>query len=131
MRPASDRGAAPRARRQAVGRPGAAGAPAGGRRGGPERPRRAAREDLGAVRAGRARAAATISAASSTRSPSSRGSGAWREARRRLDGWNERTSALLDEAERILRANRAPIESRNQFRALLDAYQVKAKPARR
>ncbi len=54
------------------------------------------------------------------------GSGAWREARRRLESWNERTNALLDEAERILRANRAPIEARNQLRALLEAYQVKA-----
>ena len=35
-------------------------------------------------------------------------------------------SALLDDAERILRANRAPIEARNQLRALLEAYQVKA-----
>ncbi len=53
-------------------------------------------------------------------------SGAWREARRRLDGWNERTRTLLDEAERILQANRAPLEARNQLRALLEAYQVKA-----
>ena len=35
--------------------------------------------------------------------------------------------ALLNEAQRALAANRAPIEARNQFRALLDAYQVKAK----
>ncbi len=53
--------------------------------------------------------------------------GRWQEARRELDRWNSRTNALLDEAQRIVRANRAPIESRNQFRALLDAYQVKAK----
>jgi hypothetical protein len=53
--------------------------------------------------------------------------GAWRDARHELDQWTARTNALLEDAERILSANRAPIESRNQFRALLDAYQVKAK----
>lgn len=54
------------------------------------------------------------------------GSGDWRAARRRLDRWAADTRRQLDEAERILRANRAPIEARNQFRALLEAYQVKA-----
>lgn len=53
--------------------------------------------------------------------------GAWRDARGELDQWTARTTGLLDEAGRILRANQAPIDSRNQFRALLDAYQVKAK----
>jgi hypothetical protein len=53
--------------------------------------------------------------------------GQWREARLALDQWMQSTRALVDEAQRILRANRAPIESRNQFRSLLDAYQVKAK----
>jgi hypothetical protein len=53
-------------------------------------------------------------------------SGAWREARRQLDAWLDRTTALLDEADSSLRANRAPIEARNQLRALLEAYQVKA-----
>jgi hypothetical protein len=53
-------------------------------------------------------------------------SGAWRDARHRLDGWTSRTAALLDEAREALRANAAPIEARNQFRALLEAYQVKA-----
>jgi hypothetical protein len=53
-------------------------------------------------------------------------SGAWREARHRLDGWTDRTKTLLAEAERVLRANQAPIEARNQLRALLEAYQVKA-----
>jgi hypothetical protein len=52
--------------------------------------------------------------------------GAWHEARRGLDTWTERTNALLHRAEDTLRANRAPIESRNQLRALLEAYQVKA-----
>jgi chromosome segregation ATPase len=54
-------------------------------------------------------------------------SGAWRDARRELEAWTVRTDALVQDAERILAANCAPIESRNQYRALLDAYQVKAK----
>jgi hypothetical protein len=53
-------------------------------------------------------------------------SGAWRDARRRLDRWTAQSRELLDDAQRILRANRAPIEARNQLRALLEAYQVKA-----
>jgi hypothetical protein len=53
-------------------------------------------------------------------------SGAWHEARRELDRWTARTAVLLDDAQRALRANRAPIEARNQLRALLEAYQVKA-----
>lgn len=53
-------------------------------------------------------------------------SGAWREARRRLDDWSTRTSAWLQQAERILHANRAPLEARNQLRTLLEAYQIKA-----
>jgi ABC-type transporter Mla subunit MlaD len=53
-------------------------------------------------------------------------SGAWRDARRRLDAWTSSTEALLEEARHAVRANRAPIEARNQFRALLEAYQVKA-----
>ncbi len=53
-------------------------------------------------------------------------SGAWREARNKLDAWTSRTEALLDNARQAVRASRAPIEARNQFRALLEAYQVKA-----
>jgi hypothetical protein len=53
--------------------------------------------------------------------------GAWREARRSLADWTARTEALLDAARRALEASRAPIEARNQLRALLEAYQVKAK----
>jgi hypothetical protein len=53
--------------------------------------------------------------------------GAWRDARRELDEWTTRTNALIEDGRRIVRANRAPIEERNQMRALLDAYQVKAK----
>jgi hypothetical protein len=53
-------------------------------------------------------------------------SGAWRDARRRLDRWMADGRALLDDAQRILLANRAPIDARNQLRSLLEAYQVKA-----
>jgi ABC-type transporter Mla subunit MlaD len=53
-------------------------------------------------------------------------SGSWRDARHRLDAWTSRTRALLDDAQQALRANRAPIEARDQLRALLEAYQVKA-----
>jgi hypothetical protein len=52
--------------------------------------------------------------------------GAWREAERALEAWTPRASSLLDDARRALAANRAPLEARNQLRALLDAYQVKA-----
>ncbi len=53
-------------------------------------------------------------------------SGSWRDARHRLDAWTSRTGGLLDVARQALHANRAPIEARDQFRALLEAYQVKA-----
>lgn len=53
--------------------------------------------------------------------------GEWREARQALEQWTTRTHELLAAADRALKANRAPIEARNQFRALLEAYQVKAK----
>jgi len=53
--------------------------------------------------------------------------GAWRDARSRLDAWTSRTEALLVRARRAARASRAPVEARNQFRALLEAYQVKAR----
>ena len=53
-------------------------------------------------------------------------SGAWRDARRRLDQWTGEVHERLDEARRVLHANRAPIEARNQLRAVLEAYQVKA-----
>jgi hypothetical protein len=54
------------------------------------------------------------------------GRGAWRDARRALERSTVRANELLEEAQRILDANRAPIEARNQFRALLEAYRVKA-----
>jgi hypothetical protein len=53
--------------------------------------------------------------------------GAWSQARVELDGWTERIALRRDETQRLLRAARVPIEARNQLRALLDAYQVKAK----
>jgi hypothetical protein len=53
--------------------------------------------------------------------------GAWSEARRALARWRARVDALRGSAQRTLASSRAPIETRNQFRALLDAYQVKAK----
>ncbi|MGO9890772.1 MAG: hypothetical protein ACLP0L_23130 [Solirubrobacteraceae bacterium] len=53
--------------------------------------------------------------------------GAWRDARSKLDAWTSRTEALLVGARRAAHANRAPVEARNQFRALLEAYQVKAR----
>jgi len=57
-------------------------------------------------------------------------SGAWRDARQRLDAWTSRTKAQLDDVRHVLHANRATIEARNQFRALLEAYQVKAQRLR-
>ncbi len=53
--------------------------------------------------------------------------GEWSGAAHRLDGLTAQAQSVLDQARRTLEANRAPIEARNQFRALLDAYQVKAK----
>lgn len=53
--------------------------------------------------------------------------GAWSQARAELDAWTERIDQRQDAAKRLLRASRIPIEARNQLRALLDAYQVKAK----
>jgi len=53
--------------------------------------------------------------------------GAWSQARAELDAWTERMAVCHDEAQRLLRACRVPIEARNQLRALLEAYQVKAK----
>jgi len=52
---------------------------------------------------------------------------AWREVRIALERWTTRTTAMLEAARRGVDANRAPIEARNQLRALLDAYQAKAK----
>jgi hypothetical protein len=55
------------------------------------------------------------------------GAGEWRQAREALDRWTASAGALLERAREIVTANRAPIEARNQLRALLTAYQAKAK----
>jgi hypothetical protein len=52
--------------------------------------------------------------------------GDWRGARRALDALTARAESLLHEAHRSRDASRAPIEARNQFRGLLEAYRVKA-----
>jgi hypothetical protein len=52
--------------------------------------------------------------------------GAWREARAVLEQWTARARSLLEQAWRIVRENRAPIETRNELRGLLDACQAKA-----
>jgi hypothetical protein len=52
--------------------------------------------------------------------------GDWRHARQSLEEWSARAEAMLEEARRTLAANRAPLQARNQFRALLEAYQAKA-----
>lgn len=54
------------------------------------------------------------------------GDGDWRGARRALDVLTARAQTLLAEAHRSRDASRAPIEARNQFRALLEAYRIKA-----
>jgi hypothetical protein len=52
--------------------------------------------------------------------------GAWREARTFLEQCTVRARSLLEQARRIARENRAPIEARNELRGLLDACQAKA-----
>ena len=52
--------------------------------------------------------------------------GAWREARAVLEQWTTRVRSLLDQARQIAAENRAPIETRNELRGLLDASQAKA-----
>ena len=51
----------------------------------------------------------------------------WREARAALERWTAHANEQLRDAQATRDACRAPIEARNHFRALLDAYQVKAK----
>jgi hypothetical protein len=53
--------------------------------------------------------------------------GAWRPARDALDDWTARTQDALERTHQTVASLRAPIHARNQFRALLDAYQAKAK----
>lgn len=52
---------------------------------------------------------------------------AWPDARRALTDWSARADATIGDLRRTLAAIRAPIETRNRYRAMLDAYQVKAK----
>jgi hypothetical protein len=52
---------------------------------------------------------------------------AWPDARRALTDWSARADAAIGELRRTLAAIRAPLETRNRYRAMLDAYQVKAK----
>jgi hypothetical protein len=52
--------------------------------------------------------------------------GAWREARTALEQWTARVRSLLEQARRIACENRAPIQTRNELRGLLDACQAKA-----
>jgi hypothetical protein len=52
--------------------------------------------------------------------------GRWREAAGALDGFGSYARELLESLRQATREYRAPIESRNQFRALLDAYRAKA-----
>ncbi len=54
-------------------------------------------------------------------------SGHWRDVHRALEDWTGCANAGLRDAQRARDSSRAPIEARDQFRALLDAYQVKAK----
>jgi hypothetical protein len=53
-------------------------------------------------------------------------SGAWRDAGLKLNRWSTLAATRLGEATQAARAARAPVEARNQLRAMLEAYQVKA-----
>jgi hypothetical protein len=52
--------------------------------------------------------------------------GAWRQARTVFDQWVARATSLLEQARLIASENRAPIQTRNELRGLLDACQAKA-----
>lgn len=52
--------------------------------------------------------------------------GAWRQARDALEDWTVRTEAELERTGRTVASLRAPVDARNQFRALLEAYRAKA-----
>jgi hypothetical protein len=54
------------------------------------------------------------------------GRGHWHEVGRELERWTATAAALLAQARTIVAANRAPLEARNQLRALLEAYRAKA-----
>jgi hypothetical protein len=51
----------------------------------------------------------------------------WRATRLALERWSVDADARLHNAQGVCAASRAPIATRNEFRALLDAYAVKAK----
>jgi hypothetical protein len=50
----------------------------------------------------------------------------WRAARFELAEWTKRAGDMLAQAQRVLAANRAPIDERNELRGRLDAYRAKA-----
>jgi hypothetical protein len=53
--------------------------------------------------------------------------GAWRQARRALDEFNARIVVALEQGRRARDDCRGPLRDRNQLRALLETYQVKAR----
>jgi hypothetical protein len=50
----------------------------------------------------------------------------WRAARHELAEWTTRTDDMIGQAERVLAANRAPIDERAELRGRLEAYRAKA-----
>ncbi|HEX2047939.1 MAG TPA: hypothetical protein VHF27_09250 [Acidimicrobiales bacterium] len=52
--------------------------------------------------------------------------GAWPAAAGALEQWREEADALHARADAVARANRAPLERRNDLRGLLDAFRAKA-----
>jgi hypothetical protein len=52
--------------------------------------------------------------------------GDWRAAGNLLVQWTTRCRDALDEAQRALAANEAPVATRNELRGRLDAYRAKA-----
>jgi hypothetical protein len=52
--------------------------------------------------------------------------GDWRAAGNLLVQWTTRCRDALDEAQRALAANQAPVATRNELRGRLDAYRAKA-----
>jgi hypothetical protein len=52
---------------------------------------------------------------------------AWREACAVLEQWTSRALSLLEQGQRIVAENRAPLKERNELRGLLDACEAKAR----
>jgi hypothetical protein len=52
--------------------------------------------------------------------------GAWPAAAKSLEDWLEAADALRAQADAVAKANRAPLERRNDLRGLLDAFRAKA-----